>query len=156
MLIYLDSSDCLDIYPNNNPSSFQIAMPDSLISREYQGVNGRWFLALVDITVPPISDRMNKWDVVYVMCEQVISCARGPSYAPIIRQFTGAEIKRTNLVRFPSLLHVPVNKSELKKFAISLTDSSGDLIHCVEGKEGKKNSTKCTLELLWANSDRLP
>lgn len=153
MLIYLDSSDCSDLYPNNTASSFEIEMPDSLIAREYQGQNGRWFLALVDITVPPIITKMSRWDVIYVMCEQVISCAKGPVYAPIIRQITAGEIKRNNLARFPTLIHIPVNRAELKKFTIRLTNSRGEIIKCQGGKEGS-NSTTCLLDLIWSDSDR--
>lgn len=158
MLIYLDSSHCKDLYPNNVSSSFDIEMPDSLITREYQGGKGRWFLALVDISIPPIMTKLNKWDIVYVICEQVISCARGPIYSPIIRHVTAGEIKRHNFVRFPSLIHVPVVRSDLKKFSIRLTDSSGQLIKCLDQKEENTpnvdTSTKCTLELLWSTSDR--
>ena len=154
MLIYLDSSDCLDLHPNNTPSSFEIEMPDCLIAKEYQGQNGRWFLALVDITVPPILDKMSKWDVIYVMCEQIISSAKGPVYAPIIRQITSGEIKRTNFTRFPSLIHLPVNRTELSKFAIRLTNSRGEIIRCHSTTKAGAISTKCTLDLIWSNLDR--
>ena len=154
MLIYLDSSDCMDLHPNNTPSSFEIEMPDCLIAKEYQGQNGRWFLALVDITVPPISDKMSKWDVIYVMCEQIISSAKGSVYAPILRQITSGEIKRNNFTRFPSLIHLPVNRAELSKFTIRLTNSRGEIISCHRSTKEGTNSTKCTLDLTWSTINR--
>ena len=157
MLIYLDSADCIDLHPTNTPSCFEIQMPDCLIAKEYQKAHGRWFLALVDITVPPIySSKLSKYDVIYVLCDQVISSAKGDAYWPILRQVVGGEIKRNNFVRYPSLLHIPVSKTELKRFTIRLTDSRGDLIQWATGNNSNNNkaSTKCTLDLIWSNIDR--
>ena len=151
MLIYLDSSDCVDLHPKNTSSCFEIQMPDCLIAKEYQKAHGRWCLALVDITIPPIiNSKLNKYDVIYVMCDQVISSPKGDAYWPILRQVVGGEIKRNNFVRYPSLLHIPVSKTELKRFTIRLTDSRGDLINCIAGSDSA--STKCTLHLTWRDS----
>lgn len=151
MLVYLDSGDSLELHPDNTPTSFTVQMPDSLINEHYQSPNGRWFLTLLDLTVPPLSSKLDKWDIVYVTCQQVVSSVRGANYEPILRAFTAGEIKRHNFVRFPSLIYLPVKRAELKTFTITLTDGRGKIVECPDKKLDQR-STKCTLELSWRSN----
>lgn len=147
MYIYINSSQSMAINTNNSAGQFTVQLPKTFTSRSNAVIKGRWFLGLVEITIPPSDAITHKWDLLYITCPLIEGVVWGSSYAPILRSIPQGEMRRHNYARFDSVLHVPLRVADISNITIEVRNSSGDLI--TELLSEKKNSSSCILELLW-------
>ena len=147
MLIYLVSDQTLGINPDNDAGRFTVQMPEVFTPPKNGLTGGRWYLGLVDIAVPLGNSGRTKWDVMYVNCPQLEGSVVGDTYSPVLRSIPMGEIKRHGFARVQSVLYVPLRVSDVRHLSIELCDSRGKLLGEFNGET--KNSTKCTLELIW-------
>ena len=71
MFIYGASDQTLGINPNNSAGSFTIQMPEAFTAPKNSILKGQWYLGLIDIVIPPVTNKWAKWDVMYVTCTQL-------------------------------------------------------------------------------------
>lgn len=149
MYIYINSLQSLDINTNNTAGKFTVQLPKTFSSKSNttSASRGRWFLGLVEITLPPIDSSAQKWDLLYIMCPHVEGVAVGSSYKPLLRAIPQGEIRRHNYARFDSVLHVPLRVADLANISIEVRNSSGELRP--ELATETKHSSSCILELIW-------
>lgn len=147
MYIYLSSTHSPDINPANTAAKFTVQLPRTFSSNDNASVRGRWYLGLLEITLPPISSSSHKWDILYVLCPDVEGAVIGSTYSPILRSIALGEIRRHHYARFESVLYLPLRVADLANISIELSNSAGEVFPDLA--EETKHSTHCTLELIW-------
>ena len=148
MIIYVASDHSAAVHVFNNPSRFTVQMPETFTSPKNNMTQGKWYLGLVDIVVPPIKGLTNKWDMVYVTCSQAEGgVVMNEMYSNVLRSFTSGEVKRRNLVRFSPVLYVPLRVTDVRDLTFELRNARGQLLEYLN--TAPADTTKCTLELLW-------
>jgi len=147
MYIYINSAESMLINPSNTAGKFTVQLPKILSPPDNRPRRGRWFMGLVEITLPPVGSSSSKWDVLHIVCPHVEGVISGDSYRPILRSVPHGEIRRHNYARFDSVLRVPLRVADISNITIEVRNSSGELT--AELAEEKKHSTSCIIELLW-------
>ena len=147
MFIYAASDQTLGINPRNSAGSFTVQMPESFPKPKNTLLKGQWYLGLIDITVPSLSGKWSKWDVMYVTCAQLEGSIVGDTYSPMLRSIPLGEIKRHNYAHLQPVLYVPVRVADVEHLSFELRDSRGDILQ--ELSSETVQATRCTLELLW-------
>ena len=148
MIVYLDSNHSKAIHPLNTAARFTVQMPEPFTSPKHSNTQGKWYLGLVDIVLPPLKNTGNKWDVTYVTCLQCEGAVVGDKYGNVLRSIANAEIKRRSFIRFSSVLHIPLRVTDVYELTVELRNHEGELLEVLNPAQDQ-NSTKCTLELIW-------
>lgn len=147
MYIYLSSHQTPRIYSENTAGKFTVQLPRTFTSNENASSRGRWYLGLVEITIPPITSSTTKWDIIYIVCPHVEGVVLGPTYAPVLRSIAAGEIRRHHYVRFQSVLYVPLRIADIANISIELRNSEGEVLPDLA--QEIEHSTYCTLDLIW-------
>jgi len=148
MIIYMASDHSRALHPFNNPARFTVQMPETFTPPKGKMGQGQWYLGLVDIAVPPIKNPANKWDAVYVTCQQAEGgVVMNEMYSNVLRTFTVGEVKREGSVRFHPVLYVPLRVTDVRELTLELRTARGELLSY--NTAAANDTTKCTTELIW-------
>ena len=154
MIIFVASDHSSSVHVFNNPSRFTVQMPETFTPPKNKMTQGKWYLGLVDIVVPPIKGLVNKWDIVYVTCNQTEGgVVMNEMYTNVLRSFTAGEAKRWNVVRFSPVLYVPLRVTDVRDLTFELRNARGQLLEYLNTSH--TDTTKCTVELLWRKDTNL-
>ena len=114
---------------------------------------GGWGFGLFDITIPSLKNQktLNKWDMIYIICNAGQVQTFGDVYIPILRSISVGELKRSSTIKFPTVVYMPLRVKDLSQIRIELQWGSGRPVELM-----KDGTTACTLQLRWLNNtDRL-
>lgn len=137
--------DGISLHPNNTAGCFTCRLPEHYNINT--GGQGRWYLALLEIALPPLKTG-RKWDPLYVCCTACEPSSIGQLYKPVVASLSIGEVKRQNFVRLPSVHPVPLRVNTLSELTVEIYDKDGRIFKDLASKQPDQSS-KCTFLLKW-------
>lgn len=125
--LFLKSSDCLDLFPNNKAYDFHIHLKQSL------QLEGIWNVALLELEVDSWISK-HKRNEIYVYCNICSDSLVSNRTAPILRRVYFPAKKLPYYSEFSLPLYIPVNLGNTQLIHIYITDEDGDEASFLNGK----------------------
>lgn len=125
--MFFKSSDCLDIFPNNNSSSFFVKIPEIVKFNKNQTIH------VVDLKTPQfVHPNISS---IYVITNIVSEVYVGNSKKPVIqRYFVKSDVQQNGFELEPQIVENNIKDINTDVIEISIVD--GDTMRYVEFEEG--------------------
>lgn len=127
MLMFLKSSDCLDLFPNNTASRFFVKIPEIMNFKSNQT------LSIIDLNIPGFVQE--DIDSVYVSTNIVSEVIVGCKKIPVVQRFFVEKNNTINAIKFDGQ-NVQTKVREINTDVIEISIINGNTLQHVECNSG--------------------
>ena len=130
MFIFVKSSDCLDVFPQNNPSSFKVKIPERLKYIYYKKC------CLIDLVMPMFIES-NLEEEVYVVTNFVCDSIVGGGKLPVVgRYIQSTRLNKINIglgTHYMNMKNIDTDVLEIKIIngkSLKLVNFESGVLYC--------------------------